>query len=115
MTCPAKDRSAAGGCDSIPRPDRPDRPAAVLPPVAGGVEDRRRAAATFVLRYQDRRYGIEKRVTFEAAGLAQALALAEYEPIGDWAELATEAADGQVFLCRRRRRADGRLDYWTAD
>src|SRR3546814_13015667 len=52
---------------------------------------------SFLLRYRDAWFGMEKRVAFEAEEVAAALAMMEREPIGEWAELSSE---GEV-ICRR--------------
>lgn len=96
MTIPQETPNArGGGCACLQRPD--DRPPPVLP--------------SFVLRYEDRWFGIEKRVTFKAEDVAAALAMMEHEPIGGWAEL---TLDGKV-VCRRGRTPGGDADYWTVD
>lgn len=91
--------SARGGCDCLPRPvdAEPPTDAPVL--------------ATYVLRYQDAWFGMEKRVAFEAEDVAAALAMMEREPIGAWAEL---SQDGAV-ICRRGHEPGGATDYWVAD
>ena len=66
---------------------------------------------TYVLRYQDAWFGMEKRVAFEAEDVAAALVLMEREPIGDWAEL---TQDGKV-ICRRGFEPGGAPDYWVVD
>lgn len=86
-----------GGCDCLPLPAG-DAPA--MPP-----------PNTYVLRYEDRWFGIEKHVAFEAADLVAALALAESEPVGSWAEL----SDGEGVLICRRGGALGAADYWSVD
>ena len=86
-----------GGCDCLPRPAG-DAPA--MPP-----------PNTYVLRYEDRWFGIEKHVAFEAADLVAALALAESEPVGSGAEL----SDGEGVLICRRGGALGAADYWSVD
>src|SRR3546814_2971417 len=45
---------------------------------------------SFLLRYRDAWFGMEKRVAFEAEEVAAALAMMEREPIGEWAELRSE-------------------------
>lgn len=78
MTIPLD--AAAGGCECLPprrRLERDDPPA-------------ERPVNAFVLRYEDRWFGIEKRVAFEAPDLATALAMVEHEPIGRWAELSLD-------------------------
>jgi len=67
--------------------------------------------ATYILRYQDAWFGIEKRVAFEAEDVAAALAMMEREPIGGWAEL---SKDGEV-ICRRGHEPGGATDYWVVD
>jgi hypothetical protein len=93
--------AAAGGCDCLPPPPRresADTPAPPTPPA-------------FVLRYEDRWFGIEKRVVFDAPDTATALALIEHEPIGRWAELSQEG----VVICRRGGEPGDAADYWVAD
>lgn len=89
--------SSDGECDCLPRPDTSPADAPVL--------------ATFVLRYQDAWFGMEKRVAFEAEDVAAALAMMEREPIGSWAEL---TRDG-VLICRRGNEPEGAADYWVVD
>ncbi|WP_144037796.1 hypothetical protein [Sphingopyxis sp. KK2] len=89
--------AAAGGCDCLPRPLRAE-------PVPA-------PAATYVLRYEDRWFGVEKRVAFDAPDLVAALAMMEHEPIGRWAEL---SLDG-VLVCRRGGEPGGAADYWVVD
>ncbi|WP_188236850.1 hypothetical protein [Sphingopyxis sp. LK2115] len=99
MTIPLD--AAAGGCECLPprrRLERDDPPA-------------ERPVNAFVLRYEDRWFGIEKRVAFEAPDLATALAMVEHEPIGRWAEL---SLDGRT-LCRRGGEPDGGARYWVVD
>lgn len=87
-----------GGCDCLPRP--PQTMPIEAPPTT-----------IFVLRYQDRWFGVEKRVTFAAADVAEALEMMEREPIGGWAELST----GGEIICRRGGEPDGAHDYWVVD
>jgi len=105
-----------GGCDCLPRPDAsPPLEVGPAPALSASPSDTPSPDAppgeTYVLRYEDRWFGIEKRVTFEAEDIAAALALMEHEPIGNWAEL---TKDGTV-LCRRERTPGGGADYWTVD
>ena len=100
--------SGHGGCDCLPRRTAEDR----------GAEDRgadpaprASAAIPFVLRYEDRWFGLEKRVTFAAPDVAAALAMMELEPIGRWAEL----SQGGAVICRRGGEPGGAVDYWVAD
>lgn len=88
--------SGDGECDCLPRPDAPAE-APVL--------------TTFVLRYQDAWFGMEKRVAFEAQDVAAALVMMEREPIGAWAEL---TQDG-ITMCRRGFEPGGAADYWVVD
>jgi hypothetical protein len=69
------------------------------------------APIAFVLRYEDRWFGLEKRVAFAAPDVAAALAMMELEPIGRWAEL---SRDGEL-ICRRGGEPGGAADYWVAD
>ncbi len=89
-----RDDRPHAGCDCLPRPEEAGPP-----------------AQTYVLRYEDRWFGIEKSVTFEAEDVAAALAMMEHEPIGRWAEL---SRDG-MLVCRRGRTPGGDADYWTVD
>ncbi|AJA09338.1 hypothetical protein SKP52_12215 [Sphingopyxis fribergensis] len=84
--------SSDGECDCLPRPETP-------------------ALTTFVLRYQDAWFGMEKRVAFEAEDVSAALVMMEREPIGAWAEL---THDGNV-ICRRGFEPGGAADYWVVD
>lgn len=84
--------SSDGECDCLPRPEN-------------------QALTTFVLRYQDAWFGMEKRVAFEAEDVAAALVMMEREPIGAWAELTSE---GEV-ICRRGYEPGGAADYWVVD
>lgn len=84
--------SSDGDCDCLPRPE-----SLVL--------------NTYVLRYQDAWFGMEKRVAFEAEDVAAALVMMEREPIGAWAEL---TQDGNV-ICRRGFEPGGAADYWVVD
>ena len=84
--------SSDGECDCLPRPETP-------------------ALTTYVLRYQDAWFGMEKRVAFEAEDVAAALVMMEREPIGAWAEL---TQDGNV-ICRRGFEPGGAADYWVVD
>ena len=88
--------SRDGECDCLPRPDAS----------AGSP-----ALTTFVLRYQDAWFGMEKRVTFEAQDVAAPLVMMEREPIGEWAEL---TRDGEM-ICRRGYEPGGAADYWVVD
>ena len=90
---------ADGGCDCLPRPIDP-APPPIAPP-----------AKTFVLRYQDAWFGMEKRVAFEAEDVAAALVMMAREPIGGWAEL---LHDGEV-ICRRGHEPGRAPDYWVVD
>lgn len=93
--------AAAGGCDCLPRPsDTDDMDIPVPPPMPA-----------FELRYEDRWFGMEKRVAFEAPDLAAALAMMEHEPIGRWAVL---SQDG-ILVCRRGGEPGDAADYWVAD
>jgi hypothetical protein len=87
--------SSDGECDCLPPPDVSAAP----------------ALTTYVLRYQDAWFGMEKRVAFEAEDVAAALAMMEREPIGAWAEL---SKDGDV-ICRRGHEPGGASDYWVVD
>ncbi|MBJ7501975.1 MAG: hypothetical protein JHC57_19640 [Sphingopyxis sp.] len=93
---PYSGSSDDGECDCLPRPETP----AEVP-----------VLDTFVLRYQDAWFGMEKRVAFEAADVAAALAMMEREPIGAWAELTRE---GEI-ICRRGFEPGGAADYWVVD
>lgn len=88
--------SSDGDCDCLPRPAIP-ADATML--------------TTFVLRYQDAWFGMEKRVAFEAEDVAAALVMMEREPIGAWAEL---TQDGNV-ICRRGFEPGGAAKYWVVD
>ncbi|MBE1526579.1 hypothetical protein GGC65_001035 [Sphingopyxis sp. OAS728] len=88
--------SSDGECECLPRPEIP-ADVAVL--------------TTFVLRYQDAWFGMEKRVAFEAEDVAAALVMMERETIGAWAEL---TQDGNV-ICRRGFEPGGAADYWVVD
>jgi hypothetical protein len=88
--------SSDGECECLPRPET-SADAAVL--------------TTYVLRYQDAWFGMEKRVAFEAEDVAAALVMMEREPIGAWAEL---TQDGNV-ICRRGFEPGGAADYWVVD
>lgn len=94
--------AAGGGCDCLPRPSgaAPE----IDPPVSV-------AAPAFVLHYEDRWFGMEKRVAFDAPDLAAALAMMEHEPIGRWAVL---SMDGAV-VCRRGGEPGDAAAYWVAD
>lgn len=88
--------SRDGECDCLPRPEiQADKP----------------ALTTYVLRYQDAWFGMEKRVAFEAEDVAAALAMMAREPIGAWAEL---TRDGEP-ICRRGYEPGGAADYWVVD
>ncbi|HKX88464.1 MAG TPA: hypothetical protein VJM13_04580 [Sphingopyxis sp.] len=88
--------SGDGECDCLPRPDAlPDAP----------------MLTTYVLRYRDAWFGMEKRVAFEAEDVAAALAMMEREPIGEWAELTSK---GET-ICRRGFEPGGAADYWVVD
>lgn len=95
--------AATGGCDCLPRPTDAlpdiDPPADPAPTPA------------FVLHYQDRWFGVEKRVAFDAPDLAAALAMMEHEPIGGWAVL---SMDGEV-VCRRGGEPGDAAAYWVVD
>lgn len=84
-----------GECDCLPPPDAPAAP----------------ALTTYILRYQDAWFGMEKRVAFEAEDLAAALLMMEREPIGQWAEL---TRDGNM-ICRRGHEPGAAADYWVVD
>ncbi len=92
--------SSDGECDCLPRPEIP-----VDTPADGPV------LTTYVLRYQDAWFGMEKRVAFEAEDVAAALAMMEREPIGAWAELTSEGE----MICRRGFEPGGAADYWVVD
>ena len=100
-----RDDRPRGGCDCLPRPTDAREPRAATP------QPEPRPVDTYMLRYEDRWFGLEKRVTFEAGDLAAALALMEHEPIGSWAEL---TKDGKT-VCRRGRTPSGDTDDWTVD
>ncbi|MDR6832210.1 MULTISPECIES: hypothetical protein [unclassified Sphingopyxis] len=120
---PPHDR-ADGDCDCLPpRPDRahdagrhreprsepgaePESRPDVEPDAAAGPP-----LTTYVLRYQDAWFGLEKRVAFEAPDIAAALAMMAREPIGAWAEL---LHDG-IMVCRRGHEPGGAPDYWVVD
>jgi hypothetical protein len=88
--------SSDGECDCLPRPEtQADRP----------------VLTTYVLRYQDAWFEMEKRVAFEAEDVAAALAMMEREPIGQWAELTS----GDEMICRRGFEPGGARDYWVVD
>jgi hypothetical protein len=95
-----------GGCDCLPRPGAPSGDA---PP--GAAPATTEPLTTYILRYRDAWFGLEKRVAFEAADVAAALALMPREPIGEWAELLVE---GPV-ICRRGHEPGGAPYYWVAD
>ncbi|WP_194955194.1 hypothetical protein [Sphingopyxis solisilvae] len=95
-----------GGCDCLPRPDAPSHGAAL--PAAPATT---KPLTTYILRYRDAWFGMEKRVAFEATDVAAALAMMAREPIGEWAEL---LVDGEV-ICRRGHEPGGAPDYWVAD
>ncbi len=88
--------SGDGECDCLPRPDAPAESPVLT---------------TFVLRYQDAWFGMEKRVAFEAQDVAAALVMMEREPIGAWAEL----TQGGEIICRRGFEPGGAADYWVVD
>lgn len=88
--------SSDGGCDCLPRPE---------------IQAESPTLTTYVLRYQDAWFGMEKRVAFEAEDVAAALAMMEREPIGQWAELSS----GGEAICRRGFEPDGAADYWVVD
>lgn len=94
-----------GGCDCLPRP-----PKAVAAEPATS-EPAAIPTTTYVLRYEDRWFGVEKRVAFEAETVAEALELMEREPVGRWAEL---TCDGRL-VCRRGGEPGGGRDYWVVD
>lgn len=100
MKFPQSHSGSSGGspCDCLPRPDSP--PVAAAPTLT-----------TFVLRYRDAWFGMEKRVAFEAEDVAAALAMMEREPIGDWAELTQDGA----LICRRGHEPGDAPDYWAVD
>ncbi len=95
--------AAGGGCDCLPRPSgaAPDIESPAVPV----------CAPAFVLHYEDRWFGVEKRVAFDASDLAAALAMMEHEPIGGWAVL---SMDGEV-VCRRGGEPGDAAAYWVAD
>ena len=64
---------------------------------------------TYTLRYEEDRFGVEKRVEFEADTPARALLLAQGEAEGRWAEL---CANGQI-ICRLGREGVGAGNYWV--
>lgn len=104
---PFPPHAAGGGCDCLPRPSGAaapdsDPPAARADPAP---------APAFVLHYEDRWFAVEKRVAFDAPGLAAALAMIAHEPIGRWAVL---SMDGAV-VCRRGGEPGDAADYWVAD
>ena len=98
--------AADSGCDCLPRPDAPSGDAP-----HGAVPAPTEPLTTYILRYRDAWLGMEKRVAFEAADVAAALAMMAREPIGEWAEL---LVDGAV-ICRRGHEPGGAHDYWVAD
>lgn len=109
-----------GGCDCLPRPPKavaaePAAPeSAALASAASEPASPEPAAiptTTYVLRYEDRWFGVEKRVAFEAETVAEALELMEREPVGRWAEL---TCDGRL-VCRRGGEPGGGRDYWVVD
>lgn len=95
---------ADGDCDCLPRPADSD-------PNPEPDSDPGPPMTTFVLRYQDAWFGVEKRVAFEAVDVAAALAMMAREPVGAWAEL---LHDGAV-VCRRGHEPGGAPDYWVVD
>ncbi|MBW8296012.1 hypothetical protein [Sphingopyxis sp.] len=95
-----------GDCDCLPRPDAPSGDA---PP--GAAPATTEPLTMYMLRYRDAWFGLEKRVSFEAADVAAALAMIALEPIGEWAEL---LVDGAV-ICRRGHEPGGAPDYWVVD
>jgi len=101
MKFPSATSSGRGGCDCLPRPE----------PAAPESSTDAHAPIAFLLRYRDAWFGMEKRVTFEAEGVAAALAMMEREPIGEWAELSS----GGDVICRRGREPSGAADYWVVD
>lgn len=98
--------AAGGGCDCLPRPT--DALPDIDPPAAPADPD---PTPAFVLHYEDRWFGMEKRVAFDAPDLAAALAMMEHEPIGRWAVL---WMDG-VVVCRRGGEPGDAAAYWVAD
>lgn len=95
--------AAGGGCDCLPR--RSGAAPEIDPPAEPVT------ASAFVLHYEDRWFGMEKRVAFDAPDLAAALAMMEHEPIGRWAVL---SMDGAV-VCRRGGEPGDAAAYWVAD
>lgn len=107
-----RDEKSRGGCDCLPPPVETEAAAdPVKEPGPTFAVDPAAAGTAYVLRYEDRWFGIEKRVAFSADDIAAAIELMEHEPIGRWAELWHE---GQL-VCRRGRAASGEADYWTID
>lgn len=100
-----------GGCDCLPRPDAPSRDTDSRAAPRGAAPATSEPLTTFVLRYRDAWFGLEKRVAFEAADVAAALAMMAREPIGEWAELLVDDA----VICRRGHEPGGAPDYWVAD
>lgn len=107
-----REEPSRGGCDCLPYPAETgdaaepapeSQPTFAVDPAAAGT--------AYVLRYEDRWFGFEKRVAFSADDVAAAIEMMEHEPIGRWAELWHE---GQL-VCRRGRAASGEADYWTID
>ena len=97
MKLPRPNSSGSGDGECLPRPHSPADSAPFL--------------TTYVLRYRDAWFGMEKRVAFEAEDVAAALVMMEREPIGDWAEL---TQDGEI-ICRRGHEPGGATDYWVVD
>ena len=101
MKLPSATSSGPSDCDCLPRP------ATAAPGSSTGA----RTSISFLLRYRDAWFGMEKRVTFEAEDVAAALAMMEREPIGEWAELSS----GGKVICRRGHEPGGAADYWVVD
>lgn len=110
---PHRDERPRGGCDILPRPEVEVAagPAPEPGPAPTFAVDPAAAGTAYVLRYEDRWFGFEKRVAFSADDVAAAIEMMEHEPIGRWAELWHE---GQL-VCRRGRAESGEADYWTID
>lgn len=111
-----RDDPSRGGCDCLPHPAETEAEREALAKPAPGAEptfavDPAAAGTAYVLRYEDRWFGFEKRVAFSADDVAAAIEMMEHEPIGRWAELWHE---GQL-VCRRGRAASGETDYWSID
>lgn len=105
------DERPRGGCDCLPRPDAAAAPAEAAAPPTFAIAPEA-AATAFVLRYEDRWFGFEKRVAFAADDVAAAIEMMEHEPTGRWAELWHE---GQLVCRRTRAEGAAAADYWTVD